>query len=204
MVERMRRAAAHEYGLPLLTISPVQTFAAKFVKEVPDSIGDTFGEVAGGRDAAGGLHADECSFPQFHYSGVIYLATQGDDFEGGTFSFNDPSPGSNGDTPTVMDHPIVSSGPDVRVLSPLSPSAGAAVLFSSGWENMHEVAPLVSGVRIAVPVFFGTRPEEECDRDPTPGDQAIAEELWATILYPRDGNDVKRFLDNWHWLLTVC
>ena len=200
MIERMRRAIAHEYGLPLLTISPVQTFAAKFVKEAPDKDAEPEPQ----KDAAGGLHSDECSFREFHYSGVMYFSTQGVDFEGGTFSFNDPAPGGEGDDAGVMGYPIVPSAEGVRVRSPLAPSAGAAVLFSSGWENMHEVAPLVSGTRVAVPVFYGTRPEDECDTDPSPGDAAIAEELWATILYPRDGMDVARFMGNWHWLLTVC
>jgi hypothetical protein len=206
MVERMRRAVAHEYGLPLLTISPVQTFAAQFVSPEAAAQGASQGGGgdAGGKDAAGGLHADECSFKDFHYSAVLYLGTQGDDFEGGTFSFNDPSPGSAGDAPTLMGLPIVTSAPGTRVRCPLAPAAGAAVLFSSGWENMHEVAPLVSGVRLAVPIFFGTRPEGECDKDPSPGDPALAEELWVTLLHPRDGMDVHRFMGNWHWLLTVC
>jgi hypothetical protein len=29
------------------------------------------------------------------------------------------------------------SGDTARVVTPFSPSAGAAVIFSSGWENMH-------------------------------------------------------------------
>ncbi|EOD04788.1 hypothetical protein EMIHUDRAFT_125340, partial [Emiliania huxleyi CCMP1516] len=37
-----------------------------------------------------GLHSDESTFPEFHYSAVLYLSTQGDDFEGGTFSWSDP------------------------------------------------------------------------------------------------------------------
>ena len=34
-----------------------------------------------------------------------------------------------------------------RELTPFHPSRGAAVIFSSGWENMHEVYALESGTR---------------------------------------------------------
>ena len=48
-----------------------------------------------------------------------------------------------------------------RVISPFKPVKGAAVIFSSGWENMHEVEPLISGTRYAVPCFFTTCPVPE-------------------------------------------
>ena len=43
-VERMRRAIAHEYGLPLGRVLPGQTFVAQF---------------NGAQDKQGGLHSDE-------------------------------------------------------------------------------------------------------------------------------------------------
>ena len=61
LVERMRRAIAHEYGLPLATVVPAQAFVAC---------------LAGAQEKKqGGLHADESSFPEFHYSCVLYLST---------------------------------------------------------------------------------------------------------------------------------
>ena len=45
-----------------------------------------------------------------------------------------------------------------RRLTPFHPTRGAAVVFSSGWENMHEVESITSGVRYAVPCFFTTSP----------------------------------------------
>ena len=60
---------------------------------------------------------------------MLYLSTQHDDFEGGTFFWSDP--------------PAEEGGP--RRHTPLAPSKGAAIIFSSGWENMHEVEPLASG-----------------------------------------------------------
>ena len=72
---------------------------------------------------------------------VLYLGAQGDDFDGGSFAFSDPdatAPGSRAE--------------------PAEPVARPAVFFSSGWENMHRVAPVLSGTRFAVPAFFVTRP----------------------------------------------
>lgn len=169
-VERARRAIAYEYGLQLSMISPVQTFVSCFIGE---------------QNKQGGLHADESSFSCFHYSCVMYLSTQHEDFEGGTFAFNDPSADEG----------------DNRVLTALSPTSGSAVIFSSGWENMHEVEPLISGTRFAVPVFFCTlleRPEAEVAGD----DAAIAQELWRTLMDPQSADDFRGFMKNWHCLLA--
>ena len=38
-----------------------------------------------------------------------------------------------------------------RVLSPVEPTVGGAVLFSSGWENMHFVEPTTDGCRFSLP-----------------------------------------------------
>lgn len=208
LIERMRRAVAHEYGLPLKVVSPVQAFAACFVsapepaQDVAQDDAAQEGVVGAAQGVAvpagveGGLHADESSFAEYHYSGVVYLTSQGVDFEGGMFYFDDPV--------TSHGHSDGAGDGVQRVRSPLPPSTGAAVLFSSGWESMHQVSPLISGTRLAVPVFFTTRPEAECDADPSPGDAALAEELWSSILQPKGGGDVVRFMRNWHWLLTVC
>ena len=52
-----------------------------------------------------------------------------------------------------------------RKLTPLHPTKGAAVIFSSGWENMHQVDKLTSGTRLAVPCFFTTEPVPEMSID---------------------------------------
>ena len=36
------------------------------------------------------LHTDEATHAGYHYSSVLYLNTQGEDFEGGNFIWNDP------------------------------------------------------------------------------------------------------------------
>ena len=48
-----------------------------------------------------------------------------------------------------------------RKFTPFSPTRGAAVIFSSGWENMHEVETITSGTRYCVPCFFTTSPVPE-------------------------------------------
>ena len=85
-----------------------------------------------------GERCDEAACDGFHYSCVLYLSTQGEDFEGGSFTFNDPADGAGGG----------------RVLSPLAPSAGTAVVFSSGWENIHGIRRVSRGRRWAMTSMF--------------------------------------------------
>ena len=87
----------------------------------------------------------------------------------------------------------------------MTPSIGSALIFSSGWENMHEVSPLLSGTRFAVPAFFRTQPVEQAwvqTGFEAVDDAAIARELWRTILSPQSGRDVQQFMLNWHALLA--
>ena len=85
----------------------------------------------------GELHADECSNAAYHYSSIIYL-NQGDEgkqYTGGDLCFVDP--GGN------------------RLLRP---EVGLGALFSSGWENVHHVTPVLSGTRFCMPLFFTSQP----------------------------------------------
>ena len=68
LIERMRRATAHEYGLHLSTVLPRQTFVSRIAQS------------DGSRQS---LHADESSTACFHYSCVLYLSSHGEHFEGG-------------------------------------------------------------------------------------------------------------------------
>ena len=111
------------------------------------------------------------------------LASQGEDFEGGTLHFSD-APGEEG-------------GGGERVLTPLSPQRGAAIIFSSGWENMHVVEPLVSGERIAVPSFFTTQKPEGVTGPPDDPDA-----LWQAFLTPDSAGDVRSFMFHWHELMA--
>ena len=170
LVERVRRTVAHEYGLALSSVVPRQTFISRIHGKADEE-----------RQS---LHADECSFGQFHYSSVLYLSTLHDDFEGGRFVFSDR----------------IGNGHDGRLLSPLEPASGSAVIFSSGWENMHYVEPLAGGTRLAVPIFFVTRDEDE--RRGSHDDAVIADTLWRTLLMPQTEEDCQQFMREWHELLS--
>ena len=148
------------------------------------------------------LHADEASFGHYHYSAVLYLSTQREDFEGGRFVFSDghdaPVPGAE----------MV----DGRVLSPFEPAIGSAVAFSSGWENMHFVEPTTGGCRFALPAFFTTEPPMEPPGQLQNGgrhhyhqdadDRAIADTLWQSLFMPETEDDFAYFMENWHALLA--
>ena len=49
-----------------------------------------------------------------------------------------------------------------RKLSPFHPTRDVAVIFWSGWEDMHEVEKITSEVRFAVPAFFTDVPRPRC------------------------------------------
>lgn len=77
------------------------------------------------------FHADQLSHADttaFHYTTVIYLDTQFDNFTGGSLEF--------------------SSQITIR------PTVGLAVLFTSGEENMHRVTRVENGQRRAITVFM--------------------------------------------------
>jgi len=152
LVERMRRMVAAEYGVPLARLRPRRAFVNRIV---------------GGTAAhqPGALHADESSDGTYHYSGIVYLngaaaeptgGTRGGGFAGGDLCFVDRSGGSRG----------------------LRPEAGLAACFTSGWENVHGVTPVVAGTRYAVPMFFST--------EPPPDDVAMEKQLATGEAAARD------------------
>lgn len=85
LIERVRRTIAHEYGLPLKTILPLQAYSRKYVAGTTQKGG------GGGEGDFFTLHTDEATPDGYHYSCVLYLSTFGEDFEGGAFVFNDPA-----------------------------------------------------------------------------------------------------------------
>eukprot|EP01062_Namystynia_karyoxenos_P039832 TRINITY_DN28960_c0_g1_i1.p1 TRINITY_DN28960_c0_g1~~TRINITY_DN28960_c0_g1_i1.p1 ORF type:complete len:493 (+),score=89.47 TRINITY_DN28960_c0_g1_i1:87-1481(+) len=78
VMERLRRATAGSFALRL----PQLTFAEAFLTSHNASKrGHGDGTV---------LHCDESSYPQYHYSGVLYLDDHGADFSGGELSLFAP------------------------------------------------------------------------------------------------------------------
>jgi hypothetical protein len=76
-------------------------------------------------------HVDQANIGYYDYSAVLYLSTQGEDFEGGEFRFIDLE------------------GDEV-----VEPRAGRCVLFTSGSENLHQVQHVSSGVRLGMGMWF--------------------------------------------------
>ena len=205
LIERVRRTIAHEYGLPLKTILPLQAYSRKYVAGTTQQGG------GGGEGDFVILHTDEATHSGYHYSCVLYLSTQGKDFEGGDFVFNDPAPEGEEvemEENLSLEEEIRRTG---RKLTPFHPTKGAAVIFSSGWENMHEVEKITTGTRYAVPCFFTTCPVPDAAYDQMAvgkpkTDEDIADDWLHLLLAHRAENPmeamgrVKELLMKWHYM----
>mmetsp|Transcript_4531 Transcript_4531/g.9647 ORF Transcript_4531/g.9647 Transcript_4531/m.9647 type:complete len:1029 (-) Transcript_4531:237-3323(-) len=223
LIERVRRTIAHEYGLPLKTILPLQAYSRKYVAGTTQKGG------GGGEGDFVTLHTDEATHTGYHYSCVIYLNSQGEEFTGGDFVFNDPAPKKDESETSKTDeeeeeeeeyyepYRYASIEDEIRragrELTPFHPSRGAAVIFSSGWENMHEVERVTSGVRYAVPCFFTTCPVPEAAYDQMVAgkpktDEDIADDWLHLLLAHREESPlestgrVKELLMKWHYMCT--
>jgi hypothetical protein len=218
LVERVRRTIAHEYGLPLKSILPLQAYSRKYVA------GSTQQGGGGGEGDFVTLHTDEATHAGYHYSCVLYLSTQGKDFEGGNFVFNDPDPDYKKKSSSIDDEDEGDYDEPETYLSleeairregrkfiPFQPTRGAAVIFSSGWENMHEVERITEGVRYCVPAFFTTSPVpeqayEQMAQGKPKTDEDIADDWLHLLLAHREESPleaagrVKELLMKWHMM----
>ena len=221
LIERVRRTIAHEYGVPLKTILPLQAYSRKYVAGTTQQGG------GGGEGDFVILHTDEATHDGYHYSVVLYLSTKGEDFEGGDFVFNDPDPeaiaaakaklasGEDDDSDWELSREELQqkmrrAG---RKFTHFEPTRGSAVIFSSGWENMHEVEKITSGTRYCVPAFFTTCPvPEQAYTQMVQGkpktDEDIADD-WLHLLLAHQQEDaqvalgrVKELLMKWHYMCT--
>ena len=225
LIERVRRTIAHEWGLPLKSILPLQAYSRKYVAGTTQQGG------GGGEGDFVILHTDEATHDGYHYSCVLYLSSHGVDFEGGSFVWNDPAPEGEQDqeaekeedddeyemnASSTEEYYAILSDKIRRIgrkLTPYNPTRGAAVIFSSGWENMHEVEKITSGTRYAVPCFFTTCPvPEQAYEGMSVGkpksDEDIADE-WLHLLLAHQKEDpmisvarVKELFMKWHYICT--
>jgi len=253
LVERVRRTIAHEYGLPLSIVLPLQAYSRKYQAGLTQKGG------GGGEGDSVTLHTDEATHSGYHYSCVIYLSTQGVDFEGGNFVFNDPAEVDEDEVERkrreeekrdkendqdlsalmealkrgeelpeldyALDDDVVEVDDDGdstleeelrtagRDLTPFHPTRGSAVIFSSGWENMHEVNKITSGTRYAIPCFFTTCPVPEAHYQQMnvgkpKTDKDIADD-WLHLLFAHrmetpveSVGRVKELLMKWHYMCT--
>jgi hypothetical protein len=77
------------------------------------------------------VHCDKANIASWDFSALVYLNDHGLHFEGGHFAF-------------------VDEDADRRI----PPVKGRLVSFRSGFENMHQVQPVTSGVRFVLALFF--------------------------------------------------
>ena len=178
LVERVRRAVAFEYGLPLATLSPRQAFVSR---------------ILGTTDVASysQLHCDESSTAAFHYSAVLYLSPRSD-YAGGDLLFHEPIGAT-------------AQGRRGGEAKRLVPHAGMCAMFSSGWENPHQVAPVTAGTRLVMPIFLTTEPPpgeppQALRRPSSPEERMQA--LWRHGLMPESLDDFLVFMQHWHAFLS--
>ena len=170
VAERLRRIVADAFGLPSERVRLAEHFLT--VRSPGPSIEKT-------------LHCDEAVFPhgedirgkwRFHFSSVLWLGSAGVDFEGGALAFY-----SNASKPWLQ----------------VDPRLGRAALFSSGWENVHGIRPVVQGERWALTAAFMVHDEllppphagrdfyDSCVRPPIPvsrSSYAQCRQYWAARM----------------------
>ena len=79
------------------------------------------------------VHIDKDTYPNFHYTSLLYLTDLGEDFQGGEFVFVDTHEKLN---------------------RTVEPRLGRVSFFTSGIENKHHVKPVKEGVRYALTMGF--------------------------------------------------
>lgn len=81
-------------------------------------------------------HVDKQQYGSFVYTTLVYLNDHGTDFTGGEFTFVDTDESKK------------------EMITQVLPKAGKIVAFTSGFENVHRVLPVESGVRYALTTAF--------------------------------------------------
>jgi hypothetical protein len=135
LLERMRRAVATEYGVPLALLAPRQAFISRVTPVETD--------YSRNRNP---IHVDESSVPGYHYSAVLYLSSSEEAIETGEGPQEHHFSGGG-----LHFYPSAHAQP-ANVL----PRRGSVAIFSSGWENIHKVRPVTNGIRHSLPAFFTT------------------------------------------------
>lgn len=125
VINRLRNEVASTFGISdLFFTSP--TFITRLSGNSswqPDGIHDEYWH----------HHVDGQNTPHYHYSGLLYLSTYKDDFEGGRFIFED----ENGNAQQIVE-----------------PRSGRILLFTAGPENPHRVEMVTSGNRFVLSFWF--------------------------------------------------
>ena len=76
-------------------------------------------------------HVDKANIASYDYSALLYLNSQGEDFDGGDFAFLD------------LDDDVI-----------IAPMKGRLLTFTSGLENLHQVREVTRGTRTVLAMWF--------------------------------------------------
>lgn len=98
-------------------------------------------------------HADHNNTEHYHYSGLLYMSTYGEDFTGGRFKF------VNADSHDSFEQG--GQGDPVQTEVTMEPRRGRVVIFSSGHENTHHFERVLSGQRYVLSFWFTCKPSKE-------------------------------------------
>jgi len=152
IIERIRGAVAAAFGLSHLYLT-TPTFVTRIR-------GDAGWSPADMHDEYYHPHVDMANTPRYQYSGLLYLSTAGEDFEGGAFAFLRKREGEE----TVDDSAYGGGGPteaEAVAEHVVLPRAGRLIVFSAGHENLHVVRRVESGERLVFSMWFTCQKEFE-------------------------------------------
>ena len=97
-------------------------------------------------------HVDKNNTEHYDYSGLIYLSTHGEDFQGGELHFYNHD---HLDCSRFVDYD--NPGPCVAIGTPdliVKPRKGRMIVFGSGRENPHRVTRVKEGIRYVLSFWF--------------------------------------------------
>lgn len=109
------------------------------------------------------LHTDTEQYGSFAYTTLLYLSTQGSDFQGGQFVFEGTSEG------------------DADAAAVVEPRFGRIVAFTSGAEHPHRVQQVSNGVRMALTAAFTCNRRKATSIEPFPRLVPAAESGAASV-----------------------
>lgn len=95
-------------------------------------------------------HVDRNNTAHYQYSGLLYLSTFGQDFEGGRLLFYPQSTVAGEQLQPVLP----STGEKAEAEVVVEPKAGRVVMFSSGPENTHNLEKVTKGTRYVLSFWF--------------------------------------------------
>lgn len=105
------------------------------------------------------LHIDKETYPEFHYTSLLYLTDFDKDFRGGEFVFVDTND---------------------RMNRTIQPRMGRVSMFTSGIENKHYVERVTEGTRYALTIGFSCDPKFAIPEPGSEGHEAFQQSKTST------------------------